>query len=41
MDRTAICLARDHEMPVRVFAMETGSLRNAVVGDDEGTLIVK
>jgi len=41
MDLTAICLARDHEMPVRVFAMETGSLRNAVVGDDEGTLIVK
>ena len=40
MDLTAICLARDHEMPLRVFAMEqTGALRNAVVGDDEGTLI--
>ncbi|MEX0943598.1 MAG: UMP kinase [Pseudomonadales bacterium] len=41
MDLTAICLARDHDMPVRVFAMEqSGALRNAVVGDDEGTLIV-
>ena len=42
MDLTAICLARDHEMPLRVFAMnQIGALRNAVVGDDEGTLIVK
>ena len=41
MDLTAICLARDHNMPLRVFAMErTGALRNAVVGEDEGTLIV-
>ena len=41
MDLTAICLARDHEMPLRVFDMnETGALRNAVVGEDEGTLIV-
>lgn len=41
MDLTAICLARDHDMPVRVFAMEqSGALRNAVVGDNEGTLIV-
>lgn len=40
MDLTAICLARDHRMPVRVFAMEqSGALRNAVVGEDEGTLI--
>ncbi len=40
MDLTAICLARDHDMPLRVFAMEqTGALRNAVVGEDEGTLI--
>ncbi|MAV25079.1 MAG: UMP kinase [Gammaproteobacteria bacterium] len=40
MDLTAICLARDHKMPLRVFAMEqTGALRNAIVGDDEGTLI--
>ena len=41
MDLTAICLARDHDMPLRVFAMEqTGALLNAVVGEDEGTLIV-
>ena len=41
MDLTAICLARDHDMPLRVFSMEqTGALRNAVVGEDEGTLIV-
>ena len=40
MDLTAICLARDYEMPLRVFDMnETGALRNAVVGEDEGTLI--
>lgn len=40
MDLTAICLARDHDMPLRVFAMEkTGGLLNAVVGEDEGTLI--
>jgi uridylate kinase len=41
MDLTAICLARDHNMPLRVFAMEkTGALRNAVVGENEGTLVV-
>ena len=41
MDLTAICLARDHKMPLRVFAMEkTGALRNAVVGENEGTLVV-
>ena len=40
MDLTAICLARDHQMPVRVFSMEkSGALANAVIGDDEGTLI--
>ena len=40
MDLTAICLARDHEIPLRVFDMnETGALHNAVVGEDEGTLI--
>lgn len=40
MDLTAIFLARDHEMPLRVFAMEqSGALRNAVVGEGEGTLI--
>ena len=41
MDLTAICLARDHEMPLRVFAMNrSGALHNAVVGGDEGTLII-
>ncbi len=41
MDLTAICLARDHQMPLRVFAMEkSGALRDAVVGGNEGTLIV-
>lgn len=40
MDLTAICLARDHEMPLRVFCMEdSGALRNAVVNDEEGTLV--
>ena len=40
MDLTAICLARDHQMPLRVFSMEhSGALRNAVVGNNEGTLI--
>ncbi len=40
MDLTSICMARDHQMPVRVFSMEkTGALANAVIGDDEGTLI--
>ncbi len=42
MDLTAICLARDQEMPIRVFAMNrSGALRNAVVGEEEGTLIAK
>jgi len=40
MDLTAICLARDHSMPLRVFAMaKPDALRNIVVGDTEGTLI--
>ena len=40
MDLTAICLARDHSMPLRVFAMtRNGALRNAIVNDNEGTLI--
>ena len=37
MDLTAICLCRDHAMPVRVFEMEkTGALVNIIVGGDEG-----
>lgn len=40
MDLTAICLCRDHHMPVRVFRMnKSGALLNIVVGGDEGTLI--
>lgn len=40
MDLTAICLCRDHNMPVRVFKMaKTGALLNIVVGGQEGTLI--
>ncbi|MDG1293120.1 MAG: UMP kinase [Pseudomonadales bacterium] len=40
MDLTAICLCRDHSMPVRVFEMDkVGALVNIVVGGNEGTLI--
>lgn len=40
MDLTAVCLCRDHQMPVRVFAMEdSGALLRIVMGGDEGTLI--
>lgn len=40
MDLTAICLCRDHNMPVRVFEMEkSGALLNIVRGGNVGTLI--
>lgn len=40
MDLTAICLCREHQMPLRVFRMsKPGALLNIVVGGDEGTLI--
>ena len=40
MDLTAICLCRDHNMPVRVFEMERqGALLNIVRGGQVGTLI--
>jgi len=40
MDLTAICLCRDHDMPVRVFAMDKqGALLKIVRGGSEGTLI--
>ncbi|HEY9036837.1 MAG TPA: UMP kinase [Pseudomonadales bacterium] len=41
MDLTAICLCRDHGMPVRVFQMDKpGALLSIVMGEkDEGTLI--
>merc|ERR1712227_1150525 len=40
MDLTAICLARDHGMPLRVFDMNrAGALTRIVTGEKEGTLI--
>lgn len=40
MDLTAICLCRDHNLPLRVFAMEkVGALLNIVRGGNEGTLV--
>ncbi len=40
MDLTAFCLARDHEMPIRVFNMATpGIMAQIMIGADEGTLI--
>jgi uridylate kinase len=40
MDLTAICLARDHGMPLRVFNMsQPGVLTRIVTGEKEGTLI--
>ncbi len=40
MDLTAICLSRDHNLPVRVFNMnKTKALFNIMVGEEEGTLI--
>ncbi len=40
MDLTAICLCRDHNMPLRVFDMnKAGALKNIMVGEPEGTLV--
>lgn len=40
MDLTAICLSRDHNLPVRVFNMnKPKALFNIMVGEQEGTLI--
>lgn len=40
MDLTAICLCRDHNMPVRVFNMnQVGSLLAVTLGGSDGTLI--
>jgi len=42
MDLTAICLCRDHDMPLRVFNMtKPGALLNVTLGGNEGTLIEK
>jgi uridylate kinase len=40
MDLTAICLSRDHKVPIRVFNMNTaGALLQNVMGGGEGTTI--
>lgn len=40
MDLTAICLSRDHNMPIRVFNMnQAGALLNIAVGGNDGTLV--
>jgi uridylate kinase len=40
MDLAAFTLARDHSLPIRVFNMnKPGSLKNVIMGCDEGTLI--
>ncbi|MHA7881018.1 MAG: UMP kinase [Saccharospirillum sp.] len=42
MDLTAVCLVRDHNMPVRVFNMnKPGALLSLMVGGEEGTLMVE
>ncbi len=40
MDLTAICLSRDHQIPIKVFNMNRpGALLNNVMGKSDGTLI--
>ena len=40
MDLTAICLSRDHEIPIKVFDMNRpGALLDNVLGKPDGTLI--
>jgi uridylate kinase len=40
MDLTAICLSRDHKVPIKVFNMNTpGALLNNVMGKSDGTHI--
>ena len=40
MDLTAICLCRDHDMPLRVFNMnKQGALLSLMLGSSEGTLV--
>ena len=42
MDLAAFTLARDHNLPIRVFNMnKPGALRRVVMGENEGTLISK
>jgi uridylate kinase len=40
MDLSAFTLARDHNIPIRVFNMnKPGCLKRVVLGEDEGTII--
>ena len=40
MDQAAICLCRDHDMPIQVFRMgKPGVLLRIVMGESEGTLV--
>ena len=40
MDLTAICLCRDHKMPIKVFNMyRPGALLDNITGHSGGTLI--
>src|SRR5690606_22995021 len=40
MDLAAFTLARDHNLPIRVFNMnKPGALRAVIMGEEEGTLI--
>jgi len=40
MDLTAICLSRDHQIPIKVFNMHrSGALLDNVMGKLDGTLI--
>ena len=40
MDLTALCLGRDHQVPIKVFNMNTpGALLNNVMGKPDGTHI--
>lgn len=42
MDLAAFTLARDHNMPIRVFNMtKPGALMNVIMGEQEGTLITR
>ncbi|MEM8594556.1 MAG: UMP kinase [Pseudomonadota bacterium] len=40
MDLTAICLCKDHDMPIRVFKMdEKNAMLNIAMGQEQGTLV--
>jgi uridylate kinase len=40
MDLAAFTLARDHNIPIRVFNMnKAGALKSVIMGESEGTVI--